>query len=82
LTERGKKAVSLPEALSSKNETQPKIVKIKRFELKPMDIEEAILQMEMLGHSFFLYKDSETNKISLLYKRKDGNYGLIISEDK
>ena len=44
-----------------------------------MDEEEAILQMELLGHSFYLYKDSETNNATLVYKRKDGNYGIIES---
>lgn len=42
-----------------------------------MSEEEAILQMEMLGHDFFIYKDSETSKVCVLYKRKDNNYGLI-----
>lgn len=45
--------------------------------MKPMDEEEAILEMELLGHSFFVYKDMDTNKICVLYKRKDGDYGLI-----
>ncbi|MGB9856922.1 MAG: ribosome hibernation-promoting factor, HPF/YfiA family [Dictyoglomaceae bacterium] len=82
LIERGRRSPSLPEVLSSEEESKPKVVKVKKFGLKPMDIEEAILQMEMLGHDFFLYLDSETDKISLLYKRKDGNYGLIIAEEE
>ena len=45
-----------------------------------MDEEEAIIQMELIGHEFYMYKDSETNKMSVVYKRKDGNYGLIESE--
>ena len=53
------------------------IVKRKNIEKKPMDEEEAILQMNLLGHEFFVYKDMNTNKICVLYKRKDGNYGLI-----
>ena len=53
------------------------IVKRKNIEMKPMDEEEAILQMNLLGHEFFVYKDMHTNKICVLYKRKDGNYGLI-----
>ena len=53
------------------------IVKRKNIEMKPMDEEEAILQMNLLGHEFFVYKDMNTNKICVLYKRKDGNYGLI-----
>lgn len=53
------------------------IVKRKSIELKPIDEDEAILQMELLGHNFFVYKDIETNKICVLYKRKNGNYGII-----
>ena len=53
------------------------IVKRKSIELKPIDEEEAILQMELLGHNFFVYKDAETDKICVLYKRKNGNYGII-----
>jgi len=53
------------------------IVKRKNIEMKPMDEEEAMLQMDLLGHEFFVYKDMHTNKICVLYKRKDGNYGLI-----
>ena len=53
------------------------IVKRKNIEMKPMDEEEAVLQMNLLGHEFFVYKDMHTNKVCVLYKRKDGNYGLI-----
>ena len=53
------------------------IVKRKNIEMKPMDEEEAILQMNLLGHEFFVYKDMHTDKVCVLYKRKDGNYGLI-----
>ena len=62
-----------------KEEVEPKekIVKRKDIEMKPMDEEEAILEMELLGHSFFVYKDMDTNKTCVLYKRKDGDYGLI-----
>lgn len=54
-----------------------KIVKRKDIEMKPMDEEEAILEMELLGHNFFVYKDMDTNRVCILYKRKDGDYGLI-----
>lgn len=54
-----------------------KVVKRKNLEMKPMSEEEAILQMELLGHEFFIYKDSKTNEICVLYHRKDGNYGII-----
>ena len=53
------------------------IVKRKNIEMKPMDEEEAILEMNLLGHEFFVFKDMHTNKVCVLYKRKDGNYGLI-----
>lgn len=55
----------------------PKIVKTKNFGLKPMDPEEASLQMELLGHNFFVFLDSEDDQVKVVYKRKDGNYGLI-----
>lgn len=56
------------------------IVKTKTISPKPMDLEEAIMQMELIGHSFFVYKDTETNLISVVYKRNDGDYGLIETE--
>lgn len=67
------------EFVSEKEEEQPKveIVRIKNINLKPMDIDEALLQMELLGHDFFIYIDSEDNTTNVLYKRDDGNYGLI-----
>jgi ribosomal subunit interface protein len=55
------------------------IVRTKKFNIKPMDVEEAILQMNMLGHEFFVFIDSETNNYCTVYKRKDGKYGLIES---
>ena len=54
-----------------------KIVRTKQISLKPMDPEEAVLQMDMLGHDFFVFEDAETNGTSVLYRRKDGRYGLI-----
>ena len=57
-----------------------KILKRKKVEVKPMNEDEAILQMELLGHQFYLYKDSETDKTVVLYKRNDGNYGVIEAE--
>ena len=58
-------------------EHELEIVRQKRFNLKPMDSEEAILQMDLLGHNFFVYTDAETNNTNIVYKRKDGKYGLI-----
>lgn len=62
------------------DEKEEKIVKRKKIEVKPMNEEEAILQMELLGHEFYLFKDADTNKPMLVYKRKDGNYGIIEAE--
>ncbi len=53
------------------------IVKRKKLEMKPMDEEEAILEMNLLGHEFFVYKDMHTDNVNVIYRRKDGNYGLI-----
>ncbi len=55
----------------------PRIVKTKRFAAKPMDPEEAALQMDLLGHAFFLFTNTETGHAALLYRRHDGNLGLI-----
>ena len=65
------------ETTTEDEEQEEIIVKRKNVEMKPMDEEEAILQMNLLGHEFFVYKDMHTDKICVLYKRKDGNYGLI-----
>ena len=61
-------------------EEEHKIVKRKSIEVKPMNEEEAILQMELINHQFYMYKDADTNKPAVVYKRNDGNYGLIESE--
>ena len=57
-----------------------RIVRTKHFALKPMDPEEACLQMDLLGHSFYVFRDSETDQVCVVYKRKDGAYGLIEPE--
>jgi putative sigma-54 modulation protein len=56
---------------------EAKIIKRKSFDITPMEADEAVLQMELLGHNFHLYLDAETGKVCVVYKRKDGNYGLI-----
>ncbi len=58
-------------------EDEIRIVKTKRFGIKPMDPEEACVQMELLGHSFFVFRNSETDEVSVVYKRKGNTYGLI-----
>lgn len=57
-----------------------KIVKSKKFAVKPMDPEEACLQMELLGHDFYVFLDSETDQVNVVYKRKGNTYGLIEPE--
>ena len=63
-------------------EEQPRseVVKTKRFTVKPMSVDEAIGQMELLGHDFFLFFNADSEELNLLYRRKDGNYGLIEPE--
>ena len=61
-------------------EYHPKVVKTKRFALKPMAVDEAIMQMDLLGHSFFVFRNAETEEDNVLYKRRDGYYGLIEPE--
>ena len=58
-----------------------KIVRTKRFDLKPMNAEEAVLQMEMLGHDFFVFLDGETDSTNIVYKRDNGDFGLIETEE-
>lgn len=53
------------------------VVRTKRFTLKPMDVEEAILQMNMVGHNFFVFSNIDTRSVNVVYKRNDGKYGLI-----
>lgn len=66
--------------MEDEEEEEKTIVRRKSLSTKPMDEEEAILQMEMLGHDFFVYKDRDTKNVCILYKRKDNNYGLIETE--
>lgn len=54
-----------------------KIVRTKHFFVKPVSVEEAILQMNMLGHQFFMFRNEASGEINVVYKRKDGNYGLL-----
>lgn len=63
------------------SEDSYKVVKSKKFQIKPMDVEEAILQMNLVGHNFYMFKDSESNSICVVYKRKDGDYGLLEPEE-
>jgi putative sigma-54 modulation protein len=69
----------LPEGTEEPEEdsTAPLIVKTKHFMVKPMAPEEACLQLELVGHDFYVFKSSETNETAVVYRRRDGNYGLI-----
>ena len=58
-----------------------RIVRTKRFDLKPMNAEEAVLQMEMLGHNFFVFLDADTDSTNIVYRRDDGDYGLIETDE-
>ena len=63
--------------IEKEDENKSKIVKRKNIEMKPMSEEEAILQLELLGHSFFVFKNVKTDEIDILYRRNDGDYGII-----
>jgi putative sigma-54 modulation protein len=65
------------EELETEEDTEVRIVKTKQFEIKPMTPEEAALQMELLGHDFFLFTNAENGHAALLYRRRDGDLGLI-----
>ena len=62
------------------DEDEIKIVKTKRFSIKPMDPEEACLQMELLGHDFYVFRNAVSDEVCVVYKRKDGKYGIIEPE--
>ncbi|GAX00928.1 ribosome hibernation-promoting factor, HPF/YfiA family [Secundilactobacillus silagei] len=73
-----------PEAADNEDTDDSKkleVVRTKRLSLKPMDNEEAILQMDMLGHDFFIYEDADTDAVNIVYRRNDGRYGLIEAGD-
>ena len=61
-------------------ESDKKVVRVKRFAVKPMSVEDAIMQMEMLGHNFYLFDNAETGRVCVLYIRQDGDYGLLEPE--
>lgn len=66
--------------IEPEKEEDNKIMKRKVVDVKPMNEEEAIIQMELLGHQFYMYKDSESEKVAVVYKRTDGNYGILEAE--
>ena len=78
--EKGFKNLEFVPSDEESNDDELKIVRTKQVSLKPMDPEEAVLQMDMLGHDFFVFQDAETNGTSIVYRRSDGRYGLIEAE--
>jgi putative sigma-54 modulation protein len=59
---------------------EPRVVKTKRFAVKPAEVDEALLQMNLLGHSFYVFRNARTDEVNVIYRRKDGHYGLIEPE--
>lgn len=68
------------EVIEDDDSEEVKIVKSKRFAMKPMDAEEACIQMELLGHNFFAFRNAVTDEVNVVYKRKNNTYGLIEPE--
>lgn len=75
----GKKSIRFSN-ITEEQDDNASIVKIKELNLKPMSEEEAMLQIELLGHDFFVFNNMKTDDINVLYKRKDGDYGLIVTQ--
>ena len=77
---RGPGAASAPRrkpSRSSRTKTSPVLVKTKQFAVKPMTPEEAVLQLELIGHDFFVFQNADTTDVNVVYRRRDGNFGLI-----
>ena len=76
-----KESAPIPAALTPEEEEDVAIIaKLKTFRVDPMSVEEAAAALDMIGHDFFLYKDSETTNLTVIYKRADGTYGLLIPQ--
>lgn len=74
-------AVAVEEEIAPVEEGEEgRLVRTKRFAMKPMDAEEALDQMQLLGHTFFVFNNAETGRVSVVYRREDGNFGLIEPE--
>jgi putative sigma-54 modulation protein len=65
---------------ASRQEEGPRVVKTKRFAMKPMSPDEAVLQMDLLGHNFYVFRNALTDEVNVVYRRHEGNYGLIEPE--
>jgi putative sigma-54 modulation protein len=70
-------AVPVEENPGASDDSEPEIVKTKQFPVKPMSPEEAVLQLELVGHDFFVFRNGESGEVNVVYKRRDGGYGLI-----
>ena len=64
-------------SVPDEEETSEQIVKVKQFSVKPMSPEEAVLQLELIGHDFFVFRSDDSAEINVIYRRKSGGYGLI-----
>ena len=64
-------------SIPDEEETSEQIVKVKQFSVKPMSPEEAVLQLELIGHDFFIFRSDDSGEINVIYRRKDRGYGLI-----
>ena len=84
LIDKKQSALSFSEAFLQEELEAPdeeiKIMKVKRFGMKPMDPEEACIQMELLGHAFYVFRNADTDEVNVVYKRKNNTYGLIEPE--
>ena len=78
---RSQRRVSKEDRLPDTEIVAGRVVRIKHFEMKPMTEAEAIEQMEMLGHTFFLFRDADREQLALVYQRADGDFGLILEEN-
>ena len=76
----GNHARARGEASGGQGVREPKLVKTKRFAMKPMSAEEASLQLELVGHDFFVFENAESGETNVVYRRRDGDYGLIEPE--
>ena len=83
--ERAKKVsqdIDFPDALYDEADEEIQVARVKHFRVEVMTTEEAILQMNMLGHQFFLFRDDASGEVNVVYRRKNGDYGLLVPENK
>jgi putative sigma-54 modulation protein len=73
----GSSVMATATAEGDEGDEEEQVVRVKRFALKPMSPEEAAMQMDLLGHAFFVFRDAESDQVSVVYRRRDGSYGLI-----